>query len=233
MQRGTLYEWGWRIPFFIGILPAALGWWMRRGLPETRQFETARTGGGIEEKPVLAVLTRMPGTVIRVACLTLFLSTGSIMFIWMPTDLTHIVKPGVQDALLITTLTMALMIAMQLVGGAISDRLGRRTLFVASGLGWVLLSYPLFLWLDGATMLSAIGTGIVLAVLLGVYSGSPAGGDGRGFSDRREWSSPLLATWLIATTHDIAAPAYYLIVPGGIACVAAIGVHARHGDVLR
>lgn len=130
----------------------------------------------------------MPGTVIRVACLTLFLSTGSIMFIWMPTDLTHIVKPGVQDALLITTLTMALMIAMQLVGGAISDRLGRRTLFVASGLGWVLLSYPLFLWLDGATMLSAIGTGIIFAVLLGVYSGSPAGGDGRGFSDRREWS---------------------------------------------
>jgi len=53
MQRGTLYEWGWRIPFFIGILPAALGWWMRRGLPETRQFETARTGGELKRSRYL------------------------------------------------------------------------------------------------------------------------------------------------------------------------------------
>ena len=90
------------------------------------------------------------------------------MFIWLPTYLTHIVKPGVEAALLITTLVMALMIALQVGGGAISDRPGRRTVFIASGLGCVLLSYPLFLWLDNATMLAAIGTEVIFAVLLGV-----------------------------------------------------------------
>lgn len=222
MQRGALYEWGWRIPFFFGILPAALGWWMRRGLPETPQFEHVRASGEIEEKPVVAVLTRMPGTVLRVTCLTLFLSTGSIMFIWMPTYLTHIVKPGVKGALLVTTLTMALMIMMQVVGGIISDRLGRRTVFIASSIGCVLLSYPLFLWLDKATVLAAVGTEMIFAVLLGVYWGTlPAvmaeafptamrvSGNALAFNSANAVSgaSPLLATWLITTTHDIAAPA--------------------------
>jgi MHS family proline/betaine transporter-like MFS transporter len=248
MQTGALHDWGWRIPFLLGILPAGLGWWMRRGLPETRQFEQIRASGQIEEKPVLAVLTRMPGTVLRVTCLTLFLSTGSIMFIWMPTYLTHIVKPSVHAALLITTLTMALMIVMQAVGGAISDRLGRRTVFVASALGCALLSYPLFHWLDNATMLAAIGTEVIFAVLLGVYWGTlPAvmveafptavrvSGNALAYNSANAVSgaSPLLATWLIATTGDIAAPAFYLILLGGIAFVAALGVPARHGDALR
>jgi MHS family proline/betaine transporter-like MFS transporter len=248
IPKGVLYDWGWRIPFLIGIMPALLGWWMLRGLPETSQFEHVRASGEIEERPVLAVLTQMPGTVLRVACLTLFLSTGSIMFIWMPTYLTHIVKPGVEAALLITTLAMALMIAMQVVGGAISDRLGRRIVFIASGLGCVLLSYPLFLWLDNSTMLAAIGTEVIFAVILGTYFGTlPAvmaeafpttmrvSGNALAYNSANAVSgtSPLVATWLIATTHHIAVPAFYMMLLGGMALVAALGMRTRHGEDLR
>jgi MHS family proline/betaine transporter-like MFS transporter len=148
----------------------------------------------------------------------------------------------------LTTLTMALMIAMQAIGGAISDRLGRRTVFVVSGLGCALLSYPLFLWLDNATMLAAIGTEVIFAVLLGTYWGTlPAvmtesfptamrvSGNALAYNSANAVSgaSPLLATWLIAKTGEIAAPAFYLILLGGIAFVAALGLPTRHGDVLR
>jgi MHS family proline/betaine transporter-like MFS transporter len=46
-------------------------------------------------------------------------------------------------------------------------------------------------------------------------------------------TSPLIATWLIAATGKIAAPAFYLILLGGIAFVAALGVPSRQGKVLR
>lgn len=247
LDRGVLYDWGWRIPFLLGILPAVLGWWMRRGLPETSQFEHIRASGKIEKKPVLSVLTQMPGTVLRVTCLSLFLSTGSIMFIWMPTYLTHIVKPGVESALLLTTLAMALMIAMQVAGGAISDRLGRRTVFIASALGCILLSYPLFIWLDSSTLLAVIGAEVIFAVLLGIYWGTlPAvmaeafptamrvSGNALAYNSANVISgtSPLVATWLIASTGDIASPAFYMILLSGIAFVAALGMSSRHGEVL-
>lgn len=249
MHREVLYDWGWRIPFLLGILPAVMGWWMRRGLPETSQFEHVRASGEIEQKPVLAVLTQMPGTVLRVACLTLLLSTASIMFIWMPTYLTHIVKPGVKAALLITTLAMTLMLAMQIVGGAISDRLGRRTVFIASGLGCVLLTYPLFVWLDNSTVLAAIGAEMIFAVLLGAVWGTLPAVMAEAFPTAMRVSgnalaynlatglvggtSPLVATWLIATTGDIAVPAFYVILLSGIALIAALKMPSRHGEVLR
>jgi MHS family proline/betaine transporter-like MFS transporter len=169
------------------------------------------------------------------------------MFIWMPTYLTHIVKPGVESALLLTTLAMALMIAMQVAGGAISDRLGRRTVFLASGLGCILLSYPLFIWLDSSILLAAIGTEVIFAVLLGVYWGTlPAvmaeafptamrvSGNALAYKSANVISgtSPLIATWFIATTGDIASPAFYMILLCGIAFVAALGMPSRHGEVL-
>jgi len=45
-------------------------------------------------------------------------------------------------------------------------------------------------------------------------------------------TSPLIATWFIVTTGDIASPAFYMILLCGIAFVAALGMPSRHGEVL-
>ena len=39
-------DWGWRIPFLLGVVIAGAGLWLRMGLPESDVFEGARRAGG-------------------------------------------------------------------------------------------------------------------------------------------------------------------------------------------
>ncbi|QDQ95055.1 MHS family MFS transporter [Rhodococcus sp. WB9] len=39
LSDDALYSWGWRIPFLASFVLVALGYWMRRNLPETPDFE--------------------------------------------------------------------------------------------------------------------------------------------------------------------------------------------------
>ena len=39
LDEADLYSWGWRIPFLASFVLVALGYWMRRNLPETPDFE--------------------------------------------------------------------------------------------------------------------------------------------------------------------------------------------------
>lgn len=38
-QRRRLHSWGWRVPFLVSFVLVGLGYWMRRSLPETPEFE--------------------------------------------------------------------------------------------------------------------------------------------------------------------------------------------------
>src|SRR5262245_58059573 len=42
LTPSQLSDWGWRVPFFIGMVSALLAFWFRRGLEETSSFEAVR-----------------------------------------------------------------------------------------------------------------------------------------------------------------------------------------------
>ena len=111
------------------------------------------------------------------------------------------------------------------------------------------MTYPLFVWLDNSTVLAAIGAEMIFAVLLGAVWGTLPAVMAEAFPTAMRVSgnalaynlanglvggtSPLVATWLIATTGDIAVPAFYVILLSGIALIAALRMPSRHGEVLR
>src|SRR5262249_38013811 len=48
LTRAQLYQWGWRIPFVIGLIIAPVGLYIRRRLPETIQkTETHKSGSAV------------------------------------------------------------------------------------------------------------------------------------------------------------------------------------------
>ena len=57
-----LYSWGWRIPFFLSAFVVAVGYWVRRTLPETPEFEkaeqSARGGQAARRRPLPRPLGR-------------------------------------------------------------------------------------------------------------------------------------------------------------------------------
>ncbi len=236
-----IHAWGWRLPFLGGVLIGVVGWRMRRALQETPEFLQIQDAGGIEKSPAIQALREMPLRVLQAAGIVLLMGVGLYtLFVWMPTYLTHFVKPPIPHALLINTLAMVLLIAMMPVAGLLADRLGYKTVLFATTVAMAVLVYPLFTWIDTGSMKAVIVAGALFAIIIGCNFGSipvaivdlfPArlrySGMGIGYNFSLAifgGTAPLVATWLISASGILAAPAWYLIVIAGVTFITALTI---------
>ncbi len=168
----ALNGWGWRLPFLIGILIGFFGLWMRKGMGESPEFERIEKKGAITQSPILEVIRTMPFQIIHVAALVALMGSGFyILFVWWPIYLTNIIKPHIEHALLVNTISMAVFMALVPFYGWLSDRIGRRGILVAAALGFIFLSYPLFLWTDHTTFFGALIAQLIFALMMAAVEG--------------------------------------------------------------
>lgn len=133
----VLPRFGWRVVFMIGILPALLTLWIRRGVEESEVWLKARARGDHHRAKVVDVFRGQFAT--TTALLTL-LSTSTIfaywgLNLWVPAYLS--LDPARGGLGLSTALTTLLVVTMQtgtFLGyvsfGYVSDAIGRRPAFV-------------------------------------------------------------------------------------------------------
>jgi MHS family proline/betaine transporter-like MFS transporter len=233
LPADQIHAWGWRLPFLGGLLVGVVGWLMRRGTAETPEFVRLQGTGRIETRPVLQALREMPVRVAQVAGIVLLFGVAIYtLFVWMPTYLTHFVKPAVPGALLVNTLCMVLLIAAMPFAGLLADRYGYRSVLAAGALATAIVVYPLFVWMDSGTTIAAAGGLTVFALINGCIQGAMPVAMADLFPSRLRYSAmaigynltlalfggtaPLVATWLIKTTGNLAAPAWYLFVVAAV-----------------
>ena len=236
LSAEQIQAWGWRVPFLGGLLVGFVGWQMRQGAEETPEFVRLREAGRIEPRPVLQALREMPVRVLQVAGIVLLFGVAIYtLFIWMPTYLTHFVKPPVPHALLVNTLCMVLLIATMPIAGMLADRFGYKVVLSLGALATGLLVYPLFAWIDSGMTLAAALALTVFALINGGLQGAMPVAMADLFPARLRYSAmaigynltlalfggtaPLVATWLIKTTGNLAAPAWYLVVIAAITLI--------------
>jgi len=238
LDEEFMRTWGWRLPFLGGFIIFFVGRWLRRSLVESPEFSAAEERGETQGNPLREVLREMPLRILHVSTsIILFATSFYMLFVWMPTYLTDIVQPPVPHALLVNSLTMALLLMMIPFGGYLSDRFGgKRVMLSATALMGVSI-YPLFLILDHGVMIDAIIIQTVFAMLLGLIQGPIPAYMVSCFPVNNRYTAigisynitlgifggtaPLVATWLIGTSGDIASPALYL---AGLALVSIISM---------
>jgi MHS family citrate/tricarballylate:H+ symporter-like MFS transporter len=132
------------------------------------------------------------------------------------------------------------------VGGAISDRIGRKPVLVAVAALAVVTAYPALYWLvDGATVGKMLAVELLFSFYFGVYNGAamaaltevvPAAVRTTCFSVAFALAvalfgtfTPLLSTYLISTTGDRAAPGYWLMAAGLSGAIAALLIYRGRG----
>jgi MFS transporter, MHS family, alpha-ketoglutarate permease len=164
MPEAELREWGWRVPFFIGAALSVVAFYLRRHLEETEAFigvpNEARKGS-------LRELFRHPKAVAVVVGMTL---GGTIAFytwsVYMQKFLVNTVHLPLATATGISFWSLLLFALLQPVFGALSDRVGRRPLLLAFGVGGTLATYPLLTTLSGVTSPAAAFGFILLGLLV-------------------------------------------------------------------
>jgi MFS transporter, MHS family, citrate/tricarballylate:H+ symporter len=246
MPASTVAEWGWRIPFFIGCLIIPFIFFLRRTLEETPAFLAMKKHPSTSEVFSSAAVN---WKIILLGMMLAAMTTVTFYFVtvYTPTFGKTVLKLSSQDALLVTLLVAVTNFIWNPVGGALSDRIGRKPVLLAiAGLSFV-TAYPALLWLTAApTFGKMLAVELMFSLYFGVYSGTmlgalveivPAHVRTTCFSLAFALAAalfgtftPFAATTLIAMTGDRASPGFWLMCAAASGFIAAIVIY-RSGAV--
>ncbi|MGH8517804.1 MAG: MFS transporter, partial [Panacagrimonas sp.] len=164
-----LETWGWRIPFAIGAGLAVVALWLRRNLTETESFAVVAGGAQVRANPVHELM-RHPRELATVVGLTM---GGTLAFYtyttYMQKFLVNTAGFSKASATSISAAALGVFLCLQPLMGALSDRIGRRPLLLAFGVGGVLVTVPLMQAL--ATAQSWMGAFSLITFALVIVSG--------------------------------------------------------------
>ncbi|WP_436530827.1 MFS transporter [Actinoplanes sp. HUAS TT8] len=163
-------SWGWRIPFLLSAVLVLVGLWVRLSVEESPVFQEARASlasrSSKEHQPLLEVIRRYPREVILAMGMRLAENIAYyLVTVISITYLTTFAGTSADKSKILTALLIGSAVQFVLVPilGALSDRVGRRPLYLAGAVGIALWSY-VFFGLIG----SRSEPKIILAVLVGL-----------------------------------------------------------------
>jgi MHS family proline/betaine transporter-like MFS transporter len=224
----AMASWGWRVPFLLGIVVGLVGLWLRLRLDDTPKFQELEQRGQVAASPLIEALTRYPRQTLRAFGLTLHNTVAYyITLVYTATWYASEAKLAPGTALEINTVSLLAFVILIPFAGALSDRVGRRPLLMASCLGFILLTYPLFLMAASGGLLWCWVMQLTLVFFLALYSGAGPATYAELFPTRVRYTAlsigynlavaifggfaAYIATWLILLTGYSLAPTFYVI----------------------
>jgi MFS transporter, MHS family, citrate/tricarballylate:H+ symporter len=245
MPADVISAWGWRIPFFIGCLIIPFIFLLRRTLEETPEFLS------MKKHPTTKEVFSSAAANWKIIALGMMLAAMTTVTFYFVTVYTPAfgkeLNLTAQDSLLVTLMVAVTNFIWNPVGGALSDRIGRRPVLLAiAGLSFV-TAYPALLWLTAAPSFGKLlAVEMMLSCYFGVYSGTmlgalveivPAHVRTTCFSLAFALAAalfgtftPFAATKLIALTADKASPGFWLMCAAASGFIAAIVIY-RSGAI--
>ncbi|GAA3650046.1 MFS transporter [Microbacterium marinilacus] len=154
LPEEAFLSWGWRIAFLLSIAVCVVGIVIRLRVPESPEFVRTQAEGGVP-RAAIRDLFRSAGRRIPLAMLA---SIGPNVASYLPsvyaiTYLTTVVGAPAWIGLTGILIGNLLKFVTIPTAGWLSDRIGRRPVFLAGAIGAVVLVYPFFFLLDTGTPL--------------------------------------------------------------------------------
>jgi metabolite-proton symporter len=239
LSGSAFLTWGWRIPFALSIVLVAIGLYIRLRILETPVFARLQREKRIERTPMLAVLKRHPKEIILSAFARMAEQAPFYVFTaWIfsyATGQLHVTR----DYLLVAVLCAAFVSFFSIpVFGHLSDRLGRRRVYLTGAVVTLFFGFAYFGMLNSGSL-----AWIFIAVLLSLVPhdmmyGPQAALIAEAFTPRLRYSgaslgyqlasiiaggpAPLIAAWLFAHYHSGYAVAWYIALCGVLSIVATV-----------
>lgn len=248
MPADTVAAWGWRIPFFVGCLIIPLIFFLRRTLEETPAFLAMKKHPSANEVFASALAN---WRIVLLGMMIAILTTTTFYFVtvYTPTFGKTVLKLSSQDALLVTLLVAVTNFFWNPVGGALSDRIGRKPVLMTIACLSLVTAYPALHWLVAAPSFGKLlAVEMMFSFYFGVYSGTmlgalveivPAHVRTTCFSLAFALAAalfgtftPFASTLLIEHTGDKASPGFWLMFAALLGIIAASVVYRGGGKAV-
>jgi MHS family proline/betaine transporter-like MFS transporter len=234
LTQGDLESWGWRIPFFFGLLIGPVAWYIRTRVDESPEFSEAKAS----QTPIREALAEQKYPMLVGFGIVAAGNVASYVNIYMPTyaitqlklEPTAAFVGGISGGLVSTFFPM--------LGGYLADRYGNVPVMRAALITGIIIVYPLFMLLQANPTVATLAL-VQAAIGLVFYSFyyAPVGGALTQLFPARCRTTcssisyvasqtffggitPVVVTWLIATSGNPKIPGLYLSAIGLIGLLA-------------
>ncbi|MDF0605448.1 MFS transporter [Neisseriaceae bacterium TC5R-5] len=239
MPEQQIQDWGWRIPFFFGLLIGPVGLYIRRHLHESPSFNAEP----VLASPVAEIARHQKAWFFTATGLMVISTAVNYMLNYIPTYATKTLKLAGSGAYLSTLVGGIILAVLTPLAGLWAEKVGRIPLMKGALLLLLVSVYPgFYLLVQHPTANYLLLFVIWLAVLKSVYFAAlpsmmadlfPASTRATGMSLSYNVAvtvfggfAPMICTLLIQKTGSDLAPSYYLIVLS-IISLSAVYVAAR------
>jgi MFS family permease len=153
-------DWVWRMPFLLSFIMVAIGIFIRMSVSESPEFEAIKAENKVMKTPALEVIKSDWRSILKIIGLRMAETGGyyiTTSFMLSYVALAHV--STTRHILWGTLIGSALGLVSHLIYGALSDRVGRRPVFMFGALFTILFGIPMFM---------LINTGAVIMVIVAV-----------------------------------------------------------------
>ena len=167
--------WGWRIPFLLSAVLVIIGLWVRLSIEESPVFKEAQTELETTEKahvPLLEVIKKYPREVLVAMGMRMAENISYYLFTVISiTFLTTYVGTTGDKGIILKALLIGAVVHFVTIPliGALSDKVGRRPLYIAGAIGvaaWSWVFFDLIASKSEGKILLAVCIGLVLHALM-------------------------------------------------------------------
>jgi MHS family shikimate/dehydroshikimate transporter-like MFS transporter len=248
MPQSEFLSWGWRLPFLLSVLLVAFGLFVRMRLSETPAFQRLKHQDAVSHRPMLEVFARVPRTVL----IAIGMKISEVAWVYVLTVFSIVyatTKLGLPRSLILNGIIAGALLELITlpVAGALSDRYGRKPIYMAGVALSIVCAFPVFWLLDTRDpAFVIIGLALVMNVTHAIGFGIGASWMPELFGTRVRYTgaslgcqvsaalsggfAPIIATALLAWTGATWPVSLYLIALGLIAACAVVAAKETHAD---
>ncbi|WP_199183999.1 MFS transporter [Cryobacterium sp. Y57] len=254
MSDDAFLSWGWRIPFLVSVLLIVVGWVIRRAVAESPVFKEMQNRKKESAAPIKQLFQNHSRQVILTALI--FIANNAAGYMLIAFFGSYATKPadagglGMErtPVLIASTVAAAFWLASTMLGGILSDKIGRVRTFQLGYAFLFIWAIPMFLLVDTGDIVWFALSLIILASGLGFSYGPQAALYAEMFPAQVRYSgvsigyalgailggafAPLIAQLLLDQTGQSISIGVYLMVLAAISFVAVTLVKETRGVAL-